>query len=797
MRHDRRIGSAVARSTDPWRGRRVRAATAALLALLLALPPIGGVLLPPGDVRAGDTVTALLIEGEPNEPISGNKVLITDPSDGIVVADMTDISTFRYWAVDAGYEVTLASPAGTPLVAGTYTNARRTPFRPPGSPGINVSGGGVGCNETFGEFTVHEITKSGDTLTSFSASFSQRCENDIPPNLYGEVRFNSTPFPHLGASTTAIDLGVAVIGDENPPGAITLTSDGYSAVTISGFEMDGPDADEFEVVSEDCPATPLAPSVTCEVSITATPTGAGTRTAQLHVLVNTGMGVVRVGLQVVTEPIVVSPGTLDLGDVPFDSIGYGTVTLTNAGDSDLFIGPAFLDGLDSGFFSADVSVCSGAWLPGGDSCQIPVTFDPEEVRDYEAQLSLTLPVAGATVVPILGTAVPSRWGDVAEPGPSFGWNDGHAMARTASGDGVLHTVAVSDVIGGDVVTNNGPYMGIYYTNSSDGGDSWSADSRLNPNNQHAARAAVAASGPDVYVIWVSQAKVTNLSGTAPRVIYFRRNSSNGDPTAWRGTVRLTSSTGRVDYPTIAASGKSVYVTYTNSATGDVVVRFSRDRGATWKTVKVGATGYTTTQGKFGYPVVAAAGSNVSVAWLAAGAGRIKARVSKSSGTSFGSAVTLGRAGYGGLPTTAARGSRLAFAWGQSGRIHLRIWSAGTWGTERTMAKTQSLSYELQLTPAITLLGTSDVGLAYGSCRADCGFEDQDLISSTAIVWTTSANGGATWGTDEMAASPYADEARQVNLYPSIVWVSPDGVHLVWTGWSDEVALYRLFARTRT
>jgi hypothetical protein len=498
-----------------------------------------------------------------------------------------------------------------------------------------------------------------------------------------------------------------------------------------------------------------------------------------------------------SPPVVVSPGILDLGGVAVDGFGFGTVTLTNAGDGEVFIGPVFLEGPDAAFFSADTNECWHATLPSGETCTIRVTFDPVDLRDYEAQLSLNLPIAGPTVVPILATAIPSRWGDTVEAGPEYGWNDGHALSRTASGDGALHTVAASDVIGGQVVTNSGPYMGIYYTRSLDGGDTWTAGLRLNPNTQHAARAAVASSGPDVYAIWVSQAKVTNLSGTAPRVLYFRRNTDQGDPTAWAATIRLTSATGRVDYPTIAASGNSVYVTYTNSATGDVFVRFSRDRGATWKTLKVGTTGFTTTQGKFGYPIVAASGSTVGVTWVATGTGRIKARVSTTSGKSFGSAITLGRTGYGGgFPTATARGSRVAFAWGESGRIHLRLWSAGSWRTERTLAKTQGLTSELQLTPAIALLGTTDVGLAYASCRVDCGFEELDIISSTAIIWTTSTNGGATWGADEMAVSPYDDAARQVNLYPSISWPSADGVHLVWTGWSDEVVLYRLFARTR-
>ena len=47
-------------------------------------------------------------------------------------------------------------------------------------------------------------------------------------------------------------------------------------------------------------------------------------------------------------------------------------------------------------------------------------------------------------------------------------------------------------------------------------------------------------------------------------MYVRVNTSHGGSTAWKSAIRLTSTSRRVDYPTIAATGDDVYIAYTDA-----------------------------------------------------------------------------------------------------------------------------------------------------------------------------------------------------------------------------------------
>ncbi|WP_086821255.1 hypothetical protein [Allokutzneria sp. NRRL B-24872] len=75
-----------------------------------------------------------------------------------------------------GWNVEFAPPKGQRLAVGTYTNAKRYPFND-GSPGLNVSGNGRGCNELSGSFTITElVTDAGGKVKAFAATYEQFCE---------------------------------------------------------------------------------------------------------------------------------------------------------------------------------------------------------------------------------------------------------------------------------------------------------------------------------------------------------------------------------------------------------------------------------------------------------------------------------------------------------------------------------------------------------------------------------------------------------------------------------------------
>lgn len=64
-----------------------------------------------------------------------------------------------------------------PLTTKSYSGALRASSATPGSPGLDISGDGRGCNTLNGAFTISKLqVAAGGVVTSFTASFEQHCE---------------------------------------------------------------------------------------------------------------------------------------------------------------------------------------------------------------------------------------------------------------------------------------------------------------------------------------------------------------------------------------------------------------------------------------------------------------------------------------------------------------------------------------------------------------------------------------------------------------------------------------------
>ena len=103
---------------------------------------------------------------------------------------------------------------GIPIQPGTYPNARRADFAPPGFAGLDVSFQNRGSNEVFGSFTITDVTFSPDLqqILTFDATFEQHSESPTAPALFGHFQFNE---PLIGpaaipepSSLTSLGLGV-------------------------------------------------------------------------------------------------------------------------------------------------------------------------------------------------------------------------------------------------------------------------------------------------------------------------------------------------------------------------------------------------------------------------------------------------------------------------------------------------------------------------------------------------------------------------------------------------------------
>ena len=404
---------------------------------------------------------------------------------------------------------------------------------------------------------------------------------------------------------------------------------------------------------------------------------------------------------------------------------------------------------------------------------------------------------GQTPVGPTATSNPSAvtWGSRQNVGANYTWSYGSHLATTSSATKTyLHDVALTDRVGGKWADNNGPYVGVMYVRGNASGTSWGTPRRLNSSSQHGDAAVIATSGKYVYVTWFRITKYQNYNPEAPRTLYFRRNTGHGAADSWKTRLALTSTTGRVGYPSIAASGAFVYVAYTDADTGSIRLATSTDRGATWTTSTIGTTTGSIEEGGYeGNPSIAASGSNVVVSWLTDdgdGGPSVVVRVSTDHGANFDTPTTLDTSSTH-VSSSAARDSRIGVAWPSADGVRFRLWTAGTWSDVQTVGPPPGRAYDYHYSPAIGFGTAGQVGIAWSACWNHCDTFDE--LTRVDLAWAESKDGGATWYDGQVVGSGGGSTWR-INDAPSVLWPTAGKRIVAWNGWRAYYASYRMFLR---
>jgi predicted outer membrane repeat protein len=570
---------------------------------------------------------------------------------------------------------------------------------------------------------------------------------------------------------------------------LTLENAGSGDITITDAAISGSHVASFSEVDDACAAELLSVNESCTVTLRFTPIVPGVAEAILTI---TGPG--EVGTHVVhlagdgLDPVYLDPDAYPdtaVGATSTGGLGIYNQSTTHA----ITLTGLALTGDNASDFAFTSQACVGTPIPAGGSCNVPMSFTPHGAGDREAQAVTTFAApVGERQVFVGGRGVapttPVTWAAPTKPGSSYAWNFGNALARTVrDGSQRLHQAYATDRISGTWAKDTGPYAGIYYTRSTTG-STWTTPRRITSTSRHVVRFGLAAAGSRVYAAYATQTKIVNYSGSAPRVLYVRVNTNHGHGDYWRSSVRLTGTTGRVDFPTVAASGTDVHIAFTNANNGDIIVATSKDRGVTWVKRTVGSSTYNTTSGRAGLPSVAVSGSTVAVTWIADGNGAIRTRVSTDRGSTWGGTEEHTTFSSGELHT-AVLGSRVGVAWTGEDGVFTRIRTSGSWADARQAATAANFS---AYSPAIALQGTARVAISWAEHTATTNW--------IALRYAESTNDGVAWYRPQTIAST-STSTRRANDYPSIVWPSTGTRYVSWNGWTSGTSSYRIYLRKGT
>lgn len=437
-------------------------------------------------------------------------------------------------------------------------------------------------------------------------------------------------------------------------------------------------------------------------------------------------------------------------------------------------------------------------------------------RKIRRVLTVAVAMTAVVLTMLQGSAVAATtWGTTmaGTQNGQFEWIDGNPVLDSTA-DGTLHAVFVADTNAAGSVwpaysckTLAGKqHMGIYYEKSTDGGANWSTWLRLNPVNTHAERSGLSADGTVVVALYTTQVcYYLNGTGSMPRVLYAVISTDSG--ATFGVPIKLSSTKGRVDYPTVSVSNGVILVTYTNAASGKITVKRSIDNGATWTSATAGTTAfqfvYYGPEGYRGFPAVAlASDGNAVLAWVSTQKGKIVAKTSTDAGATWSATATTlsasGGAPRGGsaFPNVSAVDGRLGVVYQKGTSDFYREYTTATttWGAPTTVW-TAAAPYANTDAASVALFGASQVGISWGACTvATCNAKSGGTES---LLWSESTDNGATFSAAE-TVNAAGGSWRNSQQYPSVIWEDATTRTVFWENRDfDWWPTYQVLIRTGT
>jgi Abnormal spindle-like microcephaly-assoc'd, ASPM-SPD-2-Hydin/Cep192 domain 4 len=246
----------------------------------------------------------------------------------------------------------------------------------------------LGAGASCGISVTFSPTASGTRTATLSVSDSS------PGSPHTASLAGTGLAPAASLSPSTLTFSGQQVGTSSSAHSVTLTNSGGAALSISSISITGGNSGDFSK-STTCGSS-LAAGASCTISVTFTPSAAGTRSSTLAVSDDapgspqtaslTGTGLL--------PPLNLSSSGLTFPGQLVGTTSPGqTLVLSNPGSLAVSISSIGIGGANSGDFSQNNNC--GSTLAGGGSCTITVTFTPSAGGTRTATLSVSDNAAGS------------------------------------------------------------------------------------------------------------------------------------------------------------------------------------------------------------------------------------------------------------------------------------------------------------------------------------------------------------------------------------------------------------------
>jgi len=327
--------------------------------------------------------------------------------------------------------VTELSPAGSQLVYSTYLGGSNGAFGY--GIGVDSSGDAWVTGATWSDFPITPgafEASDGGFLTEFDPTGSSLLYStyysigvalavDSAGSIYTTGSENvSAPTPGAvnecsltcffvskfvaGAQVwpLALDFGSLDVGAKSSSQTVSLTNSTTTAFSFSGASIVG--TTDFSQTNS-CPSS-LAPGASCSVTVTLTPSAAGSRTAMLNITdgaANSPQTVALSGAGIGVPVVGTTPASLSFGNQLVGTTSSAqTIMITNTGTATMTI-----SSIAASASYAETNTC-GPSVAIGASCTVSVTFAPAATGAQAGTISITDNApAGPQTISLTGTGV--------------------------------------------------------------------------------------------------------------------------------------------------------------------------------------------------------------------------------------------------------------------------------------------------------------------------------------------------------------------------------------------------------